>query len=140
MMNIELNRKDFILAMIFAYLLIFAIVIPLSAGWSDQSGMFAGLLFGAYSLIFGLPVMFAAALIGYPIFRCIFGKLHFKYLINVLVSCACVSVIISFVAAVGFIVVFGERHQEFGAALMIMGIPTIVVGLLSGVIFWFRTK
>ena len=139
-MNIELKRKDFILAMIFAYLLVFAVVIPLSAGWSDQSGIFAGLLFGAYSLIFGLPVMFATALIGYPIFKYIFGKLSFKYFINVLISCACVAIIISFVAALGFIVVFGERHQEFGAAFMIMGIPTIVVAILSGVIFWFRTK
>ncbi len=139
-MNPELKIRDFLLAMIYAYLLVFAIVIPLSAGWSDQSGIFTGLLFGVYSLIFGLPVMFATALIGYPVFKYIFGMLSFKYFVNVMVSCVGAAVIVALVAALGFIVVFGERHQEFGAALMIMGIPTIVVTLLSGVIFWFRTK
>ena len=139
-MNIELKIKDFILAMIYAYLLVFAVFIPLSAGWSDQSGILSGLLFGFYSLIFGLPVMLATALIGYPVFKYIFGKLRFKYFVNVIISCAGVAVIIALVAALGFIVVFGERHQEFGAALMIMGIPTMIVALFSGVIFWFRTK
>ncbi|UTW48071.1 hypothetical protein [Bacterioplanoides sp. SCSIO 12839] len=139
-MNVELKIKDFVFAMIYAYLLVFAVVIPLSAGWSDQSGVFAGLVFGVYALIFGLPVMLAAALIGYPVFKYIFGTLSFKYFVNVMVSCTGVAVIIALVSALGFIAVFGERHQGFGVALMIMSIPTMVVALLSGIIFWFRTK
>lgn len=139
-MNAELKRRDFILAMIYAYLLVFAIVIPLAAGWSDQSGLFAGLLFGEFSLIFGLPVMFVTAILGYPLFKLIIGKLSFAYLANVLISCAGVSLIIALVSAFCFSVVFGERYQEFGAALMLMGIPTIVVGFVSGFIFWLRTK
>jgi hypothetical protein len=139
-MKTELKRKDFVLAIIYAYLLVFVVFIPLSVGWADRSGLLAGLFFGAYSLIFGFPVLCITVLIGYPLFRRFVTRLNFGYFLNVLIACTGVAVIITLVAATGFVVVFGGNQQEFGAAVMILGIPTIIVALLTGVLFWLRTK
>ena len=139
-MNIELKIKDFILAMIFAYLLLFAVIIPLATGWSEQSEMTAGLIFGVFSLIIGLPVMLATAILGYPVFKYVLGKLNYSYLMNILISCAIVAIIIAPFSAAVFVISLGQSHQQFGSALLVMGIPTLAVALLSGFIFWLRTK
>ena len=139
-MNNELKIRDFVISIVYAYLLVFAVAAPLVSRVSSPDGLEDGLVFGVFTVVFGGPVAILAVLFGYPVFRLVFERIRFGYFLSVMISCLVTASVVAVLAAFGFVMLFGGHPQEVGNAIVFIGVPTMVVAFFSGLLFWNRTR
>ncbi|WP_374972398.1 hypothetical protein [Spongiibacter marinus] len=139
-MKIEPQRKHFALSVIFSYVLVFFIVTPMYFLLSGKGTLERGLFFGAFSLIFGMPIFVFVVFIGFPVFRFFLLRMCFNYFLNVIFSFAIVTVLTVVLCSVLPALVEGGSILDIYGGISLIGIPTSLVALISAALYWDRTK
>lgn len=139
-MNTEPKRKDFTLSIILGYLLVFVIVIPTSMQVSDSQGIEHGLFFGALSLLFGIPIFVFVILLGFPVFRFVLLRLRLAYFLNVMCSFAVTAIATVVLYPTLLALIERQSIQGIESRISLIGIPTFIVALVSGILYWQRTR
>lgn len=139
-MKVEPQRKHFALSVIFSYVLVFFIVTPMYVLLSGKGELEHGLFFGAFSLIFGIPILVFVVFIGFPLFRFFLLRMCLNYFLNVIFSFAIVTVLtVVSCSALPAFVEDGSIRNIYGG-ISLIGIPTLLVAVISAALYWDRTK
>ena len=139
-MKIEPQRRHFALSVIFSYVLVFFIATPMYVLLSGKGELEHGLFFGALSLIFGIPIFIFVVFIGFPIFRFLLLRMRFNYFFNVTFSFTVVAILTVIICSALPVVVEDRSIKNIFGGINLIGIPTLIVALISSALYWRRTK
>ncbi|WP_046005556.1 hypothetical protein [Pseudoalteromonas rubra] len=134
-----IDKFKYISSIIYVYLFIFLVVVPI-LNFNDGNGLLYSLKFFVKTLVFGVPVAILAFTLGFYIFRRSIEMSEINYFLRVMVSFLFSIVACSFVAAICLGIVFGFGFQDLDFTMVIMFIPTAIVGSISALLYWYRTK
>ena len=134
-----IDKSKYISSIIYMYLLIFLVVVPV-LNFNDGNGLLYSLRFFVRTLVFAVPVAILAFTLGFYIFSHSIEMTEINYFLTVMVSFLLSIVACSFVASICMGIVFGVGFQDLDFTMVIMFIPIAIVGSLSGLLYWYRTK
>ncbi|TMO74257.1 hypothetical protein CWC16_08850 [Pseudoalteromonas sp. S3776] len=134
-----LDKSKYVSSIIYVYLFMFLVIVPV-LNFNDGNGLLYSLRFFVKTLFFGVPVAILAFTLGFYIFRHSIEMIEINYFLRVMVSFLFSIVACSFVAAICLGIVFGFGFQNLDFSMVIIFIPIAIVGSISALLYWYRTK
>ena len=136
MNEIITSRSLYVTSVVYGYLLVFLVVVPI-----------AGLLIGGelknamsiFTLLIAIPITILALFIGYPVFRYIIRKFGNISLIEILVSGISSAFVCTTMLIIIFLIITKSSISDIRFATFLLP-PILGVSSISSIIYWLRTK
>ena len=141
-MHKHLIRSECIISIIYAYCITLGLI-PAAFGMlmMGMEGLFVGVAYIFFSLLAGGGAVFLfSVLIGFPLANSVFKLLKFNYFVNFMLSCIFTLVVTVCFILLSFYLLFGYGFNELLVESALLYVPTIIISLVSGVVYYYRTK